>query len=52
MRELSEEANLSPLPPVLLGQVLVIPQGLLNRLAGDLEDPRLVTGLGKPNELR
>ena len=37
MRELSEEVNLSPLPPVLLGQVLVIPQGLLNRLVGDLE---------------
>lgn len=40
MRELEEEGNLSPLPPVVLGGVLVVPGGFLARLKGDTEgDP-------------
>jgi Domain of unknown function (DUF3883) len=34
MSELQRERQLSPLPPVVVGGVLVIPQGLLDRLAG------------------
>jgi superfamily II DNA or RNA helicase len=34
MRELDDEANLSPLPPVVLGAVAVVPGGLLARLRG------------------
>ncbi|GCE27564.1 RNA helicase [Dictyobacter alpinus] len=34
MQELDLESRLSPLPPVVVGGVLVIPQGLLNRLQG------------------
>ena len=32
MEELKREAKLSPLPPVVLGGLLVIPQGLINKL--------------------
>jgi hypothetical protein len=39
MSELQRERQLSPLPPVVVGGVLVIPQGLLNRLAGQHETP-------------
>ena len=34
MEELRLEAQISPLPPVVLGGVLVVPQGLLNELKG------------------
>ena len=34
MAELKLEAQLSPLPPVILGGMLVIPQGLINKLTG------------------
>src|SRR5579859_2564420 len=37
MNELQRERQLSPLPPVVIGGVLVIPQGLLTRLAGQHE---------------
>ncbi|GHO82270.1 protein NO VEIN domain-containing protein [Dictyobacter formicarum] len=36
MQELDLESRLSPLPPVVVGGVLVIPQGLLNRLLGSI----------------
>ncbi len=39
MSELQRERQLSPLPPVVVGGVLVIPQGLLNRLAGQSVPP-------------
>ncbi len=32
--ELEQERKISPLPPVILGGALIIPQGLLNRLKG------------------
>jgi superfamily II DNA or RNA helicase len=38
MHELQLERQLSPLPPVVVGGVLVIPQGLLKRLAGSGQD--------------
>ena len=38
MHELEQERQLSPLPPVVVGGVLVIPQGLLNQLKGRTED--------------
>ncbi len=40
LNELEQERKLSPLPPVVVGGVLVVPRGLLNRLAGqsDLTD--------------
>ena len=38
MHELEQERQLSPLPPVMVGGVLVIPQGLLNQLAGQTQD--------------
>lgn len=43
MRELEQEAQISPLPPVVMGQVLVVPRGLLTALetgtsAGEAED--------------
>jgi hypothetical protein len=34
MSELQQERHLSPLPPVVVGSALVIPQGLLDRLQG------------------
>ena len=34
MHELQQERHLSPLPPVVIGNALVIPQGLLDRLQG------------------
>ena len=34
LHELEQERKLSPLPPVVVGCALVVPQGLLNRLAG------------------
>jgi hypothetical protein len=34
MEELALEAQLSPLPPVVLGGLLVIPRGLLDKMAG------------------
>ena len=37
--ELEQERKLSPLPPVVVGGVLVVPQGLLNRLSGQNEPP-------------
>ncbi len=38
MHELEQERQISPLPPVVVGGVLVIPQGLLNQLAGQTQD--------------
>ena len=35
MSELQQERQLSPLPPVVIGSVLVIPQGLLDRWQGN-----------------
>jgi hypothetical protein len=35
MHELEQERRISPLPPVVVGGVLVIPQGLLNSLEGE-----------------
>ncbi len=37
--ELEQERKLSPLPPVVVGGVLVIPQGLLNSLTGQNKPP-------------
>lgn len=37
LTELEQERKLSPLPPVLVGGVLVVPQGLLNKLTGPEE---------------
>ncbi|HVB25790.1 MAG TPA: helicase-related protein, partial [Ktedonobacteraceae bacterium] len=34
LTELEQERKLSPLPPVIVGGVLVVPQGLLNKLTG------------------
>ena len=34
LRELAEERQISPLPPVVLGGVLVVPVGLLQRMTG------------------
>jgi len=34
MRELEEELNISPLPPVAVGGVLVVPVGMLRKLQG------------------
>ena len=39
LSELEQERKLSPLPPVVVGGVLVVPQGLLDRLAGQHEPP-------------
>ncbi len=36
---LEQERKLSPLPPVVVGGVLVVPQGLLNRLSGQNKPP-------------
>ena len=37
LEELKLEAQISPLPPVVLGGVLVLPQGLLNQLTDQLQ---------------
>jgi len=34
LEELEQERRLSPLPPVVLGGALIVPQGLLDRLSG------------------
>lgn len=39
MTELDQEAQLAPLPPVVIGGALVIPQGLLERMRGDRAAP-------------
>ncbi|MEQ8232574.1 MAG: DUF3883 domain-containing protein, partial [Gammaproteobacteria bacterium] len=39
LEELKLEAQISPLPPVVLGGVLVVPQGLLNELQGGKSAP-------------
>lgn len=36
MEELAQEAKLSPLPPVVLGGVLVVPLGLLHKMQGNV----------------
>jgi SNF2 family DNA or RNA helicase len=41
LSELEQERKLSPLPPVVVGGVLVIPQGLLNRLTGQSDIPNI-----------
>ena len=38
--ELEQERKLSPLPPVVVGGVLVVPQGLLNKLTAREQAPR------------
>ena len=44
LRELQLEAQLAPLPPVVLGGVLVVPQGLLAAIRGERRAP--------PNDVR
>ena len=44
LRELQLEAQLAPLPPVVLGGVLVVPQGLLAAIRGERPAP--------PNQVR
>ena len=44
LRELQLEAQLAPLPPVVLGGVLVVPQSLLATIRGERPDP--------PNQVR
>ena len=44
LRELQLEAQLAPLPPLVLGGVLVVPQGLLATIRGERPDP--------PNQVR
>ncbi|URR36256.1 DUF3883 domain-containing protein [Thermosynechococcus sp. HN-54] len=39
LAELEQERRLSPLPPVVVGAVLVVPMGLLQRLQGKRESP-------------
>jgi len=39
MEELDQERHLSPLPPVLIGGALVVPQGLLDRLQEEAASP-------------
>ena len=39
LKELEEERHLSPLPPVIIGGALVVPQGLLDRLSGEVPEP-------------
>lgn len=39
LKELEEERHLSPLPPVIIGGALVVPQGLLDRLSGKAPEP-------------
>ena len=34
LEELKQEAQISPLPPVVLGGVLIVPQGLIDAMAG------------------
>ena len=41
LHELEQERKLSPLPPVVVGGVLVIPQGLLDKLTGQ-SDPTTI----------
>ncbi len=42
MRELKLEAKLSPLPPVVIGGMLVVPAGLLAKMAtGQIEKPKV-----------
>jgi hypothetical protein len=42
MEELALEAQLSPLPPVVLGGLLVIPKGLLDKISGNKTTPTLL----------
>jgi superfamily II DNA or RNA helicase len=39
LKELEEERHLSPLPPVVAGGALIVPQGLLDRLSGKAPKP-------------
>jgi superfamily II DNA or RNA helicase len=39
MRDLDEERNLSPLPPVIIGGALIIPGGLLAKIRGETPAP-------------
>jgi SNF2 family DNA or RNA helicase len=39
LNELEQERKLSPLPPVVVGGVLVIPQGLIDKLSGRINAP-------------
>jgi Domain of unknown function (DUF3883) len=39
LNELEQERKLSPLPPVVVGGVLVIPQGLIDKLTGRINAP-------------
>ncbi len=38
LKELEAERHISPLPPVIVGGALVIPQGLLSKLSGNVVD--------------
>ena len=39
LNELEQERKLSPLPPVVVGGVLVVPQGLLDKITGQIDAP-------------
>ncbi len=54
LEELEQERHLSPLPPVVVGCVLVVPQGLLKRLQGEelATDPALFARETAETELR
>jgi SNF2 family DNA or RNA helicase len=39
LNELEQERKLSPLPPVVVGGVLVVPQGLLDKITGRIDAP-------------
>ena len=52
LEELKLEAQISPLPPVVLGGLLVVPKGLVDKMSGrestDHESRRRYTGIGRP----
>ncbi len=39
LEELEQERHLAPLPPVIIGGALVVPQALVNRLCGETPEP-------------
>jgi hypothetical protein len=43
MEELEQERHLSPLPPVVIGGALVVPQALLDQLSGETPEPHIVS---------
>ncbi len=41
LNELEQERKLSPLPPVVVGGVLVVPQGLIDKFTGNIDTPSI-----------